>query len=342
MSELRLGWWSLASDRSFGGGVVRAAAVVFAGLASVFALGCGESGEDAVGGAVGGSAAGEPERLVVLFQRQRDPEQTRENAEAAAGFLSERLGMPVTAEVPGSYGASVQALASGQADAAYLSALPFLLARRDAGARLLVAEVRPDLEGNRRTNYDSVWVALESSEIESMADVRENAGDLRVCFTSSTSTSGFVMASLRLVREGVLAAGEDASSVFGRVSFGGGYSQALQEVLTGRADIAAVSHYTVEGPTADLYTTQAERDRLKVIARTPEVPTHLVAASGDLSEAMAERLTEALLALSEERPELLSSVYGATAFRRVDEAEHVRAAVEAVEAVGLPIENLAK
>ena len=126
------------------------------------------------------------------------------------------------------------------------------------------------------------------------------------------------------------------------VSCGGGYSQALQEVLTGRADIAAVSHYTVEGPTADLYTTQAERDRLKVIARTPEVPTHLVAASGDLSEAMAERLTEALLALSEERPELLSSVYGATAFRRVDEAEHVRAAVEAVEAVGLPIENLAK
>lgn len=298
------------------------------------ASGCTDRAPDAA------AARSDPDRLVFLFQRQRDPEQTRENARQAAAFLSERLGMPVEAVVPGNYGASVQALVSEQADVAYLSSLPFLLARRDAGARLILAEVRPDIEGNRRTNYDSVWVARADSPIESIRDVAADPGALRVCFTSQTSTSGFIMATLRLVREGILTPGQDAREVFRSVSFGGGYTQALQEVLNGRADLCAVSHYTVEGPTADLYTTSDERARLRIIARTPDVPTHLVAVRRGISEDLAERIADALLAMSAERPELLANVYGATEFRRVAEDDHVRAAVEAVEAVGLPIENL--
>ena len=283
-------------------------------------------------------AAAKP--LVLLFQRQKDPEQTRQNAEEAARYLSQALGRPVQTVVPGDYGASVQALVSEQADAAYLSALPFLLARRDGGARLLLAEVRPDLTGARRTTSDSVWVARADGPVASMDDVVARARDLRVCFTSRTSTSGYVMATLSLVRAGLLRPGQDPREAFQSVAFGGGYTQALQEVLAGRADLAAVSHYTVEGPTADVYTTPAERERLRVIARTPDVPTHLVAVRRGLSPEVAEQLAPALLRLSSERPDLLANVYGASELRRVDEAEHVRPTVEAVEAVGLPIENL--
>jgi ABC-type phosphate/phosphonate transport system substrate-binding protein len=42
--------------------------------------------------------------------------------------LTRDLGKPVRVVVPVDYSASVQALVSGQADVAYLSALPYLLA----------------------------------------------------------------------------------------------------------------------------------------------------------------------------------------------------------------------
>ena len=283
----------------------------------------------------------DPDGLVFLFQRQSDPAQTRESADAAADFLSERLGVPVRAVVPGDYGASVQALVSEQADVAYVSSLPFLLARRDAGARILVAEVRADARGVDRTDYDSVWVVRADSDLQSMADVSERASDLRVAFTSRTSTSGFVFATLRLVRDGVMRPGEDAAGVFGAVTHAGGYSQALQEVLANRADLAAVSFYTVEGPTADIYTTAEERSNLRILARTPGVPTHLVCVRGGISEELSERIADALIQLSDERPDLLANVYGATRFQRVDEDEHIKGAVEAMEAVGLPVDGFA-
>jgi phosphonate transport system substrate-binding protein len=297
---------------------------------------CGGGSPDAPGGEV------DPERIVVLFQRQRDPEATRENARLAAEFLSERLGMPVSAVVPGNYAASVQALVAGQVDVAYLSALPFLLARRDAGARLILAEVREDREGRRRTTYDSVLVARADSDLGDFDAIAARAGRLRICFTSPTSTSGFVMPMRRFVQAGLATPGQDPKQVFGSVAYGGGYSGALREVLLGRADLAAVSAYTVEGPHTDLYVTAEELANLRVVDRTPEVPTHLVAVRGGLSEALEARIAEALLALAAERPDLLANVYGAMEFRRVDEDEHLRPAIEAVAATGLPIEGLAR
>jgi phosphonate transport system substrate-binding protein len=286
-------------------------------------------------------AEADPDELVFLFQRQRDPSQTRESADAAAAFLSESLGIPVRAVVPGDYGASVQALVSEQADAAYVSSLPFLLARRDAGARILVAEVRADARGVDRTDYDSVWVVPAESDLQNLSDVAERASELRVAFTSRTSTSGFVFATLGLVRAGVLQPGQHAGSVFGAVTHAGGYTQALREVLSDRADLVAVSYYTVEGPTADIYTTAEERSNLRILARTPGVPTHLVCVRAGISESLGERIAGALIQLSDERPDLLANVYGATRFQRVDENEHIRRAVEAMEAVGLPVDGFA-
>lgn len=284
----------------------------------------------------------DPAQLVFLFQRQRDPSQTRESADAAAAFLSDHIGIPVKAVVPGDYAASVQALVSEQADVAYVSALPFLLARRDAGARILVAEVRADASGEPRTDYDSVWVTRDDSDLHTFADVTERAASLRVSFTSRTSTSGYIMANLRLVREGILRPKQDPSNIFRAVAYAGGYTQALHEVLARRADLCAVSFYTVEGPTADIYTTPEERAQLRILARTPGVPTHLVCVRAGISEDLSQRITDALLALSEERPELLANVYGATQFRTVDEDSHISAAIEAMEALGLPIDNFVR
>ena len=286
--------------------------------------------------------AADPRELVFIFQKQKDPAKIKADADQLAAFLAKELGMPVKAQVPGDYSASVQALVSRKADFAYVSAMPFLLARRDGGATLLLAEVRTDPAGKERTDYDSILVVAKDSPLKSIDDLKAKSGELRMVFTSPTSTSGYIMAYARFVREGMLKRRQDPRQAFKQVSFGNGYTQALEAVLAGRGDIAAVSDYTMEGPRADVYLPREQREKLRILARTPGVPTHLVCARGGLSEELKGRVKAALIKLSKEHPELLADVYGASAFAEVDEQKHVAKAIEAVEYVGLPIEGLAK
>lgn len=286
--------------------------------------------------------AADPEQLVFVFQKQKDPAQIKDHADKVAAFLSAELKMPVRAFVPTDYVATVQALASGKADVAYVSAIPFLLARRDAKATLLLAEQRADADGKPRTDYDSVFVTRKDSPIKSISDLKANAKNLRLVFTSSTSTSGFVMATYRLVQEGILQPRQEAREVFKSVNFGGSYTQALEQVIDGRGDVAAVSFYTLEGPSADVYLSKEKREQLQVIARTPRVPTHLICARGGLSDGLKQRIKAALIKLGQEQGQLLADVYGARSFVEVDEAQHVQAAIDALGYLNVPIENFGK
>jgi len=286
------------------------------------------------------AVAEDPDELVFVFQKQKDPAEMRAHSEEVAAFLGKHIGIPVKAHVPSDYSASVQALVSGRADIAYLDSLGFLLARRDGGASVLLAEERVDSKGVPRTSYDSIFVARADSDFTSFEDIRDNAQDLRMVFTSSTSTSGYIMPYRRFVAEGLIPPGGDPRSVFQRVNFAGSYKQALEQVIEGRGDVCAVSEYTMEGEAAENYLSATQREQLKVFARTSDVPTHLVAARGGLSDEVLEKIKLALLALSTEKPELLSDVYGATNLVEVNEDAHVKASIEAVQFIGLPIEGL--
>ncbi|MCG9894148.1 MAG: phosphate/phosphite/phosphonate ABC transporter substrate-binding protein, partial [Fimbriimonadaceae bacterium] len=264
------------------------------------------------------------------------------SADAVGRELSSRLGMPVEVRVPADYSASVEALVSSRADVAYVSSLPFLLARRDGQAQVLLAEERQDAGGAFRTEYDSLIVVPKDSPLQSLEDLVKAAGETRFCFTSPTSTSGFIFPMKALVGEGLLKPGQKPEEVFKEVSYGGGYSQALQQVVDGRADAASVSFYTMEGDSADTYLPAADRERLRVLARIRGVPTHVVAVRSGLSEDFRERLKAALLDLAKAQPDLLEDVYGTARLVEVDEDRHVQAAADAVKAAGLPLEGLAK
>ena len=126
----------------------------------------------------------------------------------------------------------------------------------------------------------------------------------------------------------------DPRRAFRSVAYGGSYTQALREVAEGRADVATVSDYTLEGPRADVYLPAAERAGLRVLARTPGVPTHLVAVRRGLDAETRARVRD--------EPALLADVYGASTFVAADGRNHVAAAVRAIEYTGIPIEGLAR
>lgn len=276
-------------------------------------------------------AAKAPEKLVFAFQKQKDPRKVQANAEKVAEFLSKEIGVPVEVLVPASYGATVQAIVSNKAQVAYVSALPYLLAREEAPVDLIIAEVR-----DGKTDYNSIWVVRKDSDVKSLADLKGK----RMVFTSPTSTSGYVMAYSRLVDEGLLKPKQDPKEFFSNVTYGGGYDKALLAVLNGQADAAAVSDYTMEGPKADVYLKPEQREQLRILTRTPGVPTHGIAVRGDLPEELRNRIASALLKLSDEHPELLADVYGASKLTRVEGDKHVVGAIKALENTGLGLKKL--
>ena len=292
--------------------------------------------------AVPAALAQENRGLVFVFQKQKDPAKIQAHAQKVSEFLSAELGVPVKTIVPGDYSASVQAIISKQADFAYVSAIPFLLARRDGGATILLAEVRRDAAGKDRNDYDSIIVVRKNSPLQNFEDLKAKASELRLVFTSPTSTSGYIMPYARFVSEGMLQAKQDPKTIFKSVAFGGGYTQALEQLLAGKADAAAVSDYVLEGPKADVYLKTEQRQELRILARTSGVPTHLICARGGLDDGLKAKVKAAMHKLAREKPELLADVYGASSFAEVDENVHVKKAIQAVESSGLPIEGLAK
>lgn len=286
--------------------------------------------------------AAQEKPLVFALQKQKDPTEITQSANALAAELTNKIGREVKVLVPGDYTATVQALVSGHADVGYVSSLPFLLAQRDGGAELLLVEERKDNNGKWRTDYDSVLVARVDGKLHNLEDIKSNAKSLRMVFTSHTSTSGYVFPFAFFREKGVLNAEQKPEDVFAQASYAGGYSQALQQVLTGKADIAAVSAYTVEGAKTSVYIKPEEQKKLKVIARISGVPTHIIATRAGLSPELRASISNALRSISKQRPELLEQVYGTARLTPTNADTHLKATINAINKTHLPIQGLVK
>lgn len=266
-----------------------------------------------------------PERLIFAFQRQKDPAALKEDAAAVGQALQDALGKQVDVLVPTSYGATVQALISGRAHVAYLSSLPYLLAERETGVEILLVEER-----NGQTEYDSIFVVGKDSPIQNLSDLKGK----RMAFTSPTSASGYVFPYGFLVEQGLIEKAARPETFFSRAQFAGSYDRALMAVVQGQADVAAASGYTMEGPTADKYLPAAERAKLRILARVPGVPTHLIAVRSDLPADFKAKIRETLLTLAKEQPDRLKDVYGAASFV-VPTGDHIANSRAALERTGL-------
>lgn len=314
-------------------------------LAAMTLPACGESGSSDGDRAGSGDqnapvrSDGDPTELVIAFQKQTDAAKIVPVAEDVAAFLSKELGMPVRFEVPLDYNMAIQSLIGNTSHVAYLDSYNYLKARKEAPVEIIAAELREDAKGNMRADYDSIFVVREDSPLKTFEDLKSNAKDLKFAITNYSSTSGYLMPMRRFVKEGMLKPAADLDNIFKEVINGGNYAGALQSVLIGQADVCAVSFYTVEGESALRYLKQDEIDRVRILSRTPGVPTHLIAARSDLSDGLKKGIQDALLKLSDEKPELLADVYGAKKLSKVSGDDHVQAAVEALEAIGMTADD---
>jgi phosphonate transport system substrate-binding protein len=261
-----------------------------------------------------GSAQNAATPLVVALKPDKDPDAMLAERQSLAAMLTAQLKQPVQVIVPLSGAVIVEGLANGTIDIAYLSATDMLNARRSGAATLLLAG---EIEG--RTWYRSYWVALKDKPYRSILDLR----GLPIAFSSRTSTSGYVIPLYDLHQQGLISDQGIAEEFFGKdnVWFGSGYVSAIERVLRGEAEAAAVSYYVLD---QDKHLTLEQRAQLRKIAEQGPVPTHVLAVGRRVTAADRDRLQQALLALNQPEHDALRDRAFVSRLVKVDEAEHLR------------------
>jgi phosphonate transport system substrate-binding protein len=272
-----------------------------------------------------GCSSGNSPTITIVFASRSDSTDLQQKADAVAKILSTESGLDIKAKVADET-AAVESLNANQADIAFLGSRGALKAEKLTKAKMYLAEVRPTYSGGK--TYNSIFVVPKDSKLANLKSLKGQ----RMAFTSPTSGSGFIFPVSTLMTEKLVTNKEKLDQFFGKVTYGGNYGKALQSVLRGQADVAAVSEYAMSAP----HITAEEAQKLKVIHKISGVPAHGIVIDDDVSESVREKVVNALLKMnSGSNNELFKSLYNSTELVKVDHDNHLAPMKKALAAIGM-------
>ncbi|MBD2177448.1 phosphate/phosphite/phosphonate ABC transporter substrate-binding protein [Pseudanabaena sp. FACHB-1998] len=270
--------------------------------------------------------------ITIAFATRRDTKDLQAKVDQATAILSKELGMPVKGVI-GDETASVEALRANRANVAFVSGRAALKAEQLSGAKMYLAEVRADYSGGK--TYKSIFVVPVDSPLKTLDDPQKNVEQLRgkrMAFTSRSSGSGFIFPVSELVGRKLVDGPDRLDQFFGQVTYGDGYSSALQAVLREQADVAVVSEYALLPP----WITEEEGKKLRVLHSVSEVPAHGIAIDDSVPADVREKLVTAFLKFNEpQNNELFRSLYNSTQLVKVDHETHLASMRTALQRAGL-------
>jgi phosphonate transport system substrate-binding protein len=268
-------------------------------------------------------ASAQEEDIVIALKPDKNPEAMLNERKTLESFLSKETGKAVKVIVPMSGAVIQEGLANGSIDLAYVSGLEMVQAEKSGVAELLLA-----VEIDGKPSYESYWVTLKEKEYKSVADLKGKA----VAFASKTSTSGYLIPVYDLAKSKLLAKQHDPEEFFGKgnVSFGTGYVSAIERVLNGQAEAAAVSDYVIKG---DKHLTAEQKAKLRVLDTQGPVPTHIMAVRSSIGKKEKALLQKALLAFNK-NAELRDRLF-TNKLIKANSRKHLASLKEAFELTGI-------
>lgn len=265
--------------------------------------------------------------LIVALKADKNPDRMIEERGRLEKELTKLLRVPVKVIIPTSSAVILQGFANGTVDIGYLSSLDMVNAERAGAAELLLAG---KIKG--KTSYESLWLIKKDASYKNLEDLKGKS----IAFASRTSTSGYLIPYWELIMTRRLEAKHDPTEFFGEgnVWYGTGYVSAVQRVLDGTSEAAAVSDYVFHG---DKHLSPEQKSRLKILKSQGPVPTHVIAARRTLTDSQKKKVRDALVALNS-NPTLRDQVF-TSELVVVDSARHLATTKQALELTGLVIET---
>lgn len=265
------------------------------------------------------AAANAPQSFVIALEPDKDPDAMLADRAALAAFLETSTNREAEVIIPISAVVIREGLLNGTIDAAYVSGTAAARLMRDNAVDILLAT---EINGN--TFYESYWVARKDAPYQSVHDLRGQP----IAFASRTSTSGFLVPLWDLHSQNLIPAGAGPEAFFGagNVHFGVGYVSAIERVLDGSAQAAAVSYYVLD---EDKHLSAAQRAQLRAIDRQGPVPTHVIVVRANLHPDARAALRAALQSLNSTDTALRDRLFNATLVE-VDPQQHLASIREAL------------
>ncbi len=166
-----------------------------------------------------------PKEIRMGFIPGDAPEKTIYTANELGKILGDRLGVKIIPVIPKNYQELINGMRDKQVDFAFFSAMTFVFAEADAGAKVLLKKVW------KEPFYYSVIVVKKNSSIKKIEDLKGKT----IAFVDEKSASGYLYPSVMLKKRKI-----DPKIFFKKILFKGNHQAAVQSVMSGEADAAAV------------------------------------------------------------------------------------------------------
>ena len=234
--------------------------------------------------------------------------QTRKDLAPLVTHLSAVLGIPVELVTSTTYGALVASTVDGDVDVAMLSPLSYVQARQLNPAIELAA--RAVSQGS--PEYAAYLVVRMNDTARSLADLKGR----RMAWVDPLSASGYLYP-----RRVLVTAQYDPDKLFGEQKFYGTHDAALQAVLDGHADVAAVASGALARACRPQDNTLA--NAIRVLHKCGRLPYDAVAVRAGMSRSAVTKIGwafEALSNRSEDGRRILSGTWAISGWIPADDS----------------------
>src|SRR5213594_2813265 len=237
------------------------------------------------------SALAQPLHLVLTPSQK--PTDLLAAGEEFGQALGKLYGAPVRVTVASDYAAVIEALRNRTADLAFVHPVGYVLASREAKARI----VAKNLWHGKSTFTSRIYVRKDRG-INTLAELRGKT----IAFVDPSSSSGYTYPMVLLIERG-LVKDRDPKSFFREVMFAGAHDAAMRALLNGHVDAIASFDMARE----QYLTDPAEREKIAFVAETPPIPEAGIAARDGLDPGAFARVRAALLQMRGPRTRRCSS-----------------------------------
>ena len=226
----------------------------------------------------------------------QDEANLQERFDKVAVYLQDQLGIEVRYIPVKSYAAAVTAFRNNQVQLAWFGGLSGVQARR------LVPGSQAIAQGTEDPFFTSYIIAHSSAGLEPSDNFPAGIAGKTFTFGSKGSTSGRLMPEY-FISENLR---DTPDKLFSKVGYSGDHSRTIALVQSGAYQVGAVNYKVWD---KQLAAGKIDRDKVKVIWRTPGYPDYQWTVRGDVNHSWGPdfqaRLTAALLAMDD--PDLLAS-----------------------------------